>query len=129
MTNNQELEALVSSKQANLAPIIDDVKTKRALYIQQRKDERLKKKNYRPIPSLLVMKNRLKVHFSQRKNELIGKFKKNLFNPYLLNSMIEEARLENRKIIEFNYNNPEDVKNTYLKYFWYLHWIQNKEWT
>lgn len=79
------------------------------------------KKKHRPLPSLNVMKKRLKNFFISQRNNNVSKFGKLLSKPYELNEVVNLARDETKMINEFPYKNLEEVRTAYLRFFWYKH--------
>jgi len=107
---------VLDSTSGELSKVVSNLEVRKAKK-QQMRDERIKKKKIRPLPSINVMKKRLFSFLVNGKKEKLNILSKYMSDPFKLNESYNQARDEDAKLSDFPKKSADEIKNLYFKYF------------
>ena len=111
----------------NLKNIVDNIEISEENSIKKYKKNHNKVTKPKKLPSINLMKTKTIRFIKEKRKKLLRDIKKNNKNYFFVIENIWKMRDETRLFKSLIGKKPADVKDLYFKYFWHIHWLNQKD--
>lgn len=114
-------ESLINIENNDLKKIVNNIEVSK-----KKIKKKVKTKKPKKLPSVNLMKTKTIRFIKEKRSILLLEILKNKKNYLSVIKNIWKMRDETRLFKNLINKKPSDVKDLYFKYFWHIHWINQK---